>query len=120
MNCLSCGNAFELKKKGSGGSNRSFCYECFPDGLDRKERNKLRATLLKQKAHDHKIETGCQNCSYNRYGGALEWHHTDNDKLYDPAVALNVSWNRYLVEASKCVLLCANCHREVHAGLISV
>lgn len=120
MECDFCRNEFELIVKGSGGSNRKFCYDCFPQGLDRRERHLLRSKLLTQMAHRHKIEKGCSICGYNKFGGALEWHHADGDKEHDPASALNRSWERYIIESDKCVLLCANCHREVHSDIIGV
>jgi len=62
----------------------------------------------------------CQICGYSKYIGALEFHHLDpsvkeitlTKMLVSPA-----SWDKIVVELRKCVLLCANCHREVHAGV---
>jgi transposase len=60
----------------------------------------------------------CSICGYDRYIGALEFHHVDPG-----AKRLTISWNgvtRSLdvvrTEARKCVLLCSNCHAEVEAG----
>lgn len=58
----------------------------------------------------------CQRCGYDRYTGALEFHHR-NPTEKDP------SWNRgwkidkLKIELDKCDILCANCHREVHAEM---
>jgi predicted HNH restriction endonuclease len=32
----------------------------------------------------------------------------------------NISWNSARKEIQKCILVCANCHREIHAGLIDL
>lgn len=115
--CDSCSSEFFLQGKGSGGSNRRFCYTCLPRGLSRNERSLRRNSLLTRMAHSHKEALGCNRCGYSKFGGALEWHHPEGDKEHDPAEALARSWDAYLAESSKCILLCANCHREVHAGV---
>lgn len=118
--CDFCRSEFALDQKGSGGANRKFCYTCLPNGLTRKERNKRRTYLYAQMARRHKEELGCSSCGYNKYGGALEWHHPDGDKEFDPSYGLNKSWEVYLTEINKCILLCANCHREEHWQLRNV
>ena len=65
---------------------------------------------------------GCQLCGYDRCSEALEFHHLD-DKRKDFSISNSGhsrSWARVKGEISKCILLCANCHREVHAGLKSI
>jgi len=59
----------------------------------------------------------CQACGYDRCIEALEFHHLD-PLLKDFGISYKGyarSWERVRLEADKCVLLCANCHREVHA-----
>jgi hypothetical protein len=115
--CDCCKANFTLVIKGSGGSNRRFCYDCLPDGLSRIERNQRRTQIMVRMSREHKVSLGCRECGYAKFGGALEWHHPDGDKDHDPADAIGISWERYLKEAAKCILLCANCHREAHAGI---
>lgn len=56
----------------------------------------------------------CKNCGYNKYLGALQFHHRDPTQK-DPA-----NFNKWLSfevmkkELDKCDLLCANCHAEEH------
>ena len=61
----------------------------------------------------------CVRCGYSKYPEVLEFHHTDPLKK-----DFNVSkkghcrsWERVSKEIKKCVLLCANCHRELHVEL---
>ena len=58
----------------------------------------------------------CSKCGYKKYGGALEFHHLDNHKkdFGLSANGITRSWERTKKELSKCILLCANCHRELH------
>ena len=57
----------------------------------------------------------CKNCGYNKCLSALEFHHNKEDKESDISTLLkNESRQKLLKEASKCILLCANCHRELH------
>ncbi len=59
----------------------------------------------------------CQVCAYDKYYGNLVFHHFGEKKeTLSKLVLATVSWKRILAEADKCVLLCHNCHGEVHAG----
>lgn len=62
----------------------------------------------------------CQICSYNKSNAALEIHHINpNEKEFALSKYMSGSvkaWEHLKEEAVKCVLLCANCHREIHNG----
>lgn len=60
----------------------------------------------------------CAICGYARHQGALQFHHVDpSQKSFMISTAVGVSLERFRAEASKCVLLCANCHFEVEGGV---
>lgn len=61
----------------------------------------------------------CKICGYNRYIGALDFHHLDpSKKKFSLSVkGLCYSWESILQEAQKCVILCKNCHAEVESGM---
>ena len=57
----------------------------------------------------------CNNCGYNKCLSALDFHHSKNNKEGNVASFLkNNSRQKLLKEVEKCILLCANCHRELH------
>jgi len=57
----------------------------------------------------------CQKCKYNEYYGALEFHHINPDeKEFTWKTLRHRSWKVICEELDKCMLLCANCHREEH------
>lgn len=61
----------------------------------------------------------CERCGYDRCIDAFDFHHTDPTQK-DFGISsggLTRSWKRIQEELDKCVVLCANCHREVHAEL---
>jgi len=60
------------------------------------------------------IPAACQRCGYDRYIGALDFHHRDPD-VKDHTV-LAKGFASALEEARKCDLICSNCHREAHAA----
>ena len=64
----------------------------------------------------------CQICGYKKYQGALDLHHINpNQKEFNISQkGHSRSWDRVRKEIDKCMLVCANCHREVEAGIISV
>ena len=64
----------------------------------------------------------CAACGFDGYVGALQFHHREPAEkafaLSDQGVTRSLAVARS--EAAKCVLLCANCHAMVEAGLLSV
>jgi transposase len=64
----------------------------------------------------------CRLCGYDRYAGALHFHHVDPAQkafaLSNRGLARSLAKAR--VEVAKCVLLCGNCHAEVEAGLATI
>lgn len=61
----------------------------------------------------------CTVCGYDKYVGALDFHHV-NPKTKDFALSvkgLSYSWDSLVQEAKKCVLVCKNCHTEIGAGV---
>jgi 5-methylcytosine-specific restriction endonuclease McrA len=59
------------------------------------------------------LEPSCQRCGYDKYIGALDFHHKNpEDKT---ANVLTLPLSHAIEEAKKCMLICANCHRETHA-----
>ncbi len=58
-------------------------------------------------------------CGYKRCSAALDFHHIDSKakEFGLSANGLTRSWEKMKAELDKCVLICANCHREVHAGI---
>lgn len=60
----------------------------------------------------------CKLCGYNKCKQALEFHHIDpNIKEYKIANLTTHKEDTLLKELEKCILVCANCHREIHYGL---
>ena len=79
----------------------------------RKRRRRIREKAIEYKGGR------CQICGYGKCSEALEFHHLDSSgKDFGISDRGHTrSWKRITAELDKCVLLCANCHREVHNGL---
>ena len=72
---------------------------------------------LKEKAIEYKGGC-CQKCGYDRCNSALEFHHLDpNEKDFGIGSYSVLSWEKIKPELDKCIMVCANCHREIHEEL---
>ncbi len=82
--------------------------------LDRSQQRKsvLRSLLIEAK------KGGCINCP-EKEPCALDFHHV-RDKEFEVSLMRGRNEKKILEEIDKCVVLCANCHRKVHANLISI
>ncbi len=58
----------------------------------------------------------CEICGYNKCMRALSFHHRDPLKkdFGISAQGMTRSWEKVKQEVEKCMLLCANCHMEIH------
>lgn len=93
--------------KGSGnGIGKRRCSVC------NSERVMARQKALKEKAISLKGGR-CEFCGYNKCIAALEFHHLDPEKKESHPNKIT-SWSKLEKEIEGCILLCSNCHREVH------
>lgn len=55
----------------------------------------------------------CCICGYKKCINALEFHHVGQKEASPSYVIMRWSWERTKKELEKCILVCANCHREI-------
>jgi hypothetical protein len=60
----------------------------------------------------------CSNCRHSFPHYVYDFHHTNNKTAGIGELLENASLKRLAQEASKCVLLCANCHRKETHGKV--
>ena len=99
----------ETEHKFVKSKNRYVCVKCQNIYLKNK-RLKLKNELVKYKGGK------CEICGYDKCISALEFHHLDpSEKKF--GISKNISGHSLeecKKEADKCILVCANCHREIH------
>lgn len=76
-------------------------------------RRKLKQMLVEYKGGK------CALCGFTGYFGVFDLHHIEKSKksFGISKGGITRSWEKMKAEADKCVLICANCHREVHGGV---
>ncbi len=80
------------------------------------ELTRLRHKKLKEWFSNYKLSKGCSVCSYNKCAAALDFHHTSNKNFGISRLICQSRSPKYIKkEIDKCIILCANCHRELHA-----
>lgn len=109
--CARCGEKFYPKKQAK---TRRYCYDCIPEDFAVADTRKaIKKWGLEYKGHS------CQCCGYDACTEALEFHHVDETtksfNLSDHNIKLD--WPIIKKELDKCIVVCANCHREIHAKI---
>lgn len=128
-------------------SNRSRCYDCVPYktspysrryGTEEKRprsADKMKAwrskrieitgidpvLLFRQRRKEHIVSVlggGCQICKYNKCLRNLSFHHVLDKVFQLDQRAFQSSAKRLLPELKKCILVCQNCHGEIHHGMV--
>jgi hypothetical protein len=103
---------FANYSRGPGKGWRWACKRCVGEAVTRRKQ-KLKRILVD--------EAGgcCAVCGYDRCMVNLTFHHVDPAmKSFAMSMAVGRSIAAFRAEAKKCVLVCANCHGEIEAGLI--
>lgn len=92
------------------GEKRWKCRKCVVEGVTKRRK------ALKRLAIEYKGGK-CEICGYNKCSDALDFHHKDpTTKDFSLSHAgLTRSLAKTLMEVDKCMLVCANCHREIHS-----
>lgn len=86
----------------------------------RNHKRKLRSEI-KHKCVEY-LGGVCKICGYNKCDRALDFHHINSEEKDFGISQSNTHYRfeRIKSELDKCILLCKNCHAEVHAGLTKV
>jgi hypothetical protein len=94
-------------------------YWCKRHTKHAKEFCKLRYCKYKNILHNLKLN-GCAICGYNKCDGALDFHHVnEKDRKFSICACKFYHSNEKISEEiSKCILLCKNCHYEIHTELL--
>ena len=127
-------------------SNRKFCLDCSPFGskntkpdIDKQtvkpsgtpysewdesykqaHRDKMAKKRIERKDQLIELSGGkCSICGYDKCRRALSFHHSKPELKSFGLSAENLhnrSWDDILNEWQKCILLCLNCHMEIHSS----
>lgn len=89
------------------------CGQCRMEAVAKRRRS-VKRILVEERGG------GCLLCGYSRCDRALEFHHLDPKAKQFQITGHTRSLAKLRAEASKCVLLCSNCHAEVEAGIVAV
>ena len=81
-------------------------------------KNYVRVKTYRQKIKERAVEykgSKCVKCGYDKCIRALEFHHIDpNQKDFHLSAYKVLSWDKIKIELDKCILVCSNCHKEIH------
>ncbi len=89
---------------------------------DVSKRKKIYRKTFTKIINSIKIKYGCKTCKETEVC-CLDFHHLDNNKKkfnISDIYGNSFSIEKIIIEINKCVVLCSNCHRKVHANLIKV
>lgn len=80
---------------------------------------------IKKRKHDLRQVLGgkCCICGYDAIEEALDFHHVNPEEKefgIGDSNAVTKALEKQLIEIKKCILVCANCHRGIHARILNI
>lgn len=94
--------------------NRKYCLKCSPDYINS---STMRMIRNREFIKNYKKDKKCGICGYNKYPEILDFHHKNKEeKDIGVNILMKTLKNLDLIkeEIKKCILICPNCHRELH------
>lgn len=105
--CRDCG---DTNADNFYGKQKSHCKKCHSTSTYNRSKEVRRLAI------EHKGGK-CQHCEYDKYEGALQFHHLDPTQKDPKEFKRGKNIEAFMAEVDKCILLCANCHAEEHDKL---
>lgn len=109
--CPICGKEFYPLT--STAHQRTCCYNCMPNGIQL-TRGMFLAKIKESRGGK------CIRCGYDRCIKALEFHHIDPSKKDFTISNDHFHLLEAVEESKKCILICSNCHKELHDNLWNI
>lgn len=95
--CIICGKLYSYKGLK--------CHTC---------KSRIKRHSIKNDAINY-LGGKCSFCNYNKCPAAMVFHHLNADeKDFQIGNSPTQSWDKIIKELDKCILLCTNCHHELH------
>jgi hypothetical protein len=120
MLCIRCN---QDKSESNFRYGRKWCIDCRITYNRQWRHNNLNKENIRRKTLKPRLvaEFGgkCNKCGGVFVPAVYDFHHTDptaKEFSLRHGISKRYSWKRLLIEASKCILLCSNCHRSLHAN----
>lgn len=122
--CSKCGKELPLEDFEPGRNQCKYCRNARRKELRQQNPEKHRKEAVKRQKEQtewlYSLKKECLICGETE-PICLDFHHKDPDeKDFTIGKHRNKSKENLLKEIEKCVCVCANCHRKIHAGIINL
>jgi hypothetical protein len=118
------GKTYNQIKSVLGCSLSTICYHLRSDQKEKVVKRRNQNRYDKKTKLKNSVGGKCQICGYLKYQGALHFHHIDPTQkkfiISDATARKKYSQEEIEAEIRKCVLVCANCHAEIHGGIVKL
>lgn len=113
MICEKCGVEFKPEFR------TKYCFLCLEQNIKKQKSNSTTRRMIRNREFikNYKKDKRCEICGYNKYPRILDFHHRKKEEKNQGVCFLAKSLRNIDTikkEIDKCMILCPNCHRELH------